>query len=155
MASGREPPGSSLSVTDLGEQTSPIETLTPGTPLHVAMTEDTAESSAGGQSDTATEDGSDPVDTDAEETVDAGTVEHVADLARVNLEGGERERFVGQFADILEYFETLDEVPEVERDPELTNVMRPDEVRESLDRAETLRNAPETEDGQFKGPRVS
>jgi aspartyl-tRNA(Asn)/glutamyl-tRNA(Gln) amidotransferase subunit C len=119
------------------------------------MTEDTAESSAGGESDTATDDGSDAVDTDAAETVDAGTVEHVADLARVDLEEGERERFVGQFADILEYFETLDEVPEVEREPELTNVMRPDEVRESLDRAETLRNAPETEDGQFKGPRVS
>ena len=128
------------------------------------MTEDTTESDPGGESDTATDVGSDPGEPDAgeaaateteSEAVDAETVEHVADLARVNLEDGERERFVGQFADILEYFETLDEVPEVERDPELTNVMRPDEVRESLDRAETLRNAPETEDGQFKGPRVS
>lgn len=128
------------------------------------MTEDTTESDRNGESDTVTDVGSDPVEADASEAmaaeteseaVDVGTVEHVADLARVNLEGGERERFVGQFADILEYFETLDEVPEVERDPELTNVMRPDEISESLDRAETLRNAPETEDGQFKGPRVS
>jgi aspartyl-tRNA(Asn)/glutamyl-tRNA(Gln) amidotransferase subunit C len=128
------------------------------------MTEDTTESDRDGEPDAATDVGSNPGEPEAgeataaeteRETVDAGTVEHVADLARVNLEGGERERFVGQFADILEYFETLDEVPEVERDPELTNVMRPDEVRESLDRAETLRNAPETEDGQFKGPRVS
>jgi len=30
-----------------------------------------------------------------------------------------------------------------------------DETRESLDQAEALRNAPETEDGYFKGPRVS
>jgi len=139
------------------------ETLTPGTPLQIAMTEDTAERDAGGGSDTAADsesesDGSSAEGaqaTDASGVVDAGTVEHVADLARVNLAAGERERFVGQFADIIEYFETLDEVPEVEREPELTNVMRPDEVQESLDRAETLRNAPETEDGQFKGPRVS
>ena len=92
---------------------------------------------------------------DGEGHVDPGTVEHVAGLARVDLEPGERERFAEQFEDILAYFETLDAVPEVERDPDLTNVMRPDEVAESLDREEALRNAPETEDGQFKGPRVS
>ena len=83
------------------------------------------------------------------------TVEHVAELARVDLEAGERERFAEQFADILGYFETLDEVPAVEREPELTNVMRPDEVADSLDREAALGNAPETEDGKFKGPRVS
>ena len=87
--------------------------------------------------------------------VDAGTVEHVAELARVDLAAAERERFAEQFADILGYFETLDEVPEIERDAELTNVMRPDEVTDSLDREAALENAPESEDGQFKGPRVS
>lgn len=87
--------------------------------------------------------------------VDPEEVEHVAGLARVDLDDDERERFAGQFSDILAYFETLDEVPETEREPELTNVMRPDEVRESLDQQEALRNASETEDGQFKGPRVS
>jgi aspartyl-tRNA(Asn)/glutamyl-tRNA(Gln) amidotransferase subunit C len=33
--------------------------------------------------------------------------------------------------------------------------MRPDEVREGLSQEEALRNASETEDGYFKGPRVS
>jgi aspartyl-tRNA(Asn)/glutamyl-tRNA(Gln) amidotransferase subunit C len=33
--------------------------------------------------------------------------------------------------------------------------MRPDEVREGLSQEEALRNAPETEDGYFKGPSVS
>jgi aspartyl-tRNA(Asn)/glutamyl-tRNA(Gln) amidotransferase subunit C len=33
--------------------------------------------------------------------------------------------------------------------------MRPDEVREALSQEEALENAPETEDGYFKGPRVS
>ena len=87
--------------------------------------------------------------------VDTNEVEHVARLARVDLDENERELFAEQFADILSYFETLDEVPEVEQDPELTNVMRDDEVDACLDREEALQNAPETEDGYFKGPRVS
>ena len=89
------------------------------------------------------------------EGVDPGTVEHIAGLARVDLDEDERERFAEQFADILGYFETLDEVPAVDRDPDLTNVMRPDEVTDSLDGETTLENATETEDGKFKGPRVS
>jgi len=87
--------------------------------------------------------------------VDPEEVRHVADLARVSLDEEEVARFAEQFADILAYFETLDEVPEVDREPELTNVMRPDEEREGLSQPEALRNAPETEDGHFKGPRVS
>ena len=87
--------------------------------------------------------------------VDADEVRHVAELARVDLDEGEVEEFAAQFADILEYFEALDEVPEAEREADLANVMRADEVRESLTQEEALRNAPETEDGHFKGPRVS
>jgi len=83
------------------------------------------------------------------------TVEHIAELARVELDEEERTLFAEQFEDILSYFETLDEVPETDREPELTNVMRPDERRQSLDQDEALQNAPEAEDGQFKGPRVS
>ncbi|SFF99714.1 aspartyl/glutamyl-tRNA(Asn/Gln) amidotransferase subunit C [Halopelagius inordinatus] len=87
--------------------------------------------------------------------VDAEEVRHVAELARVNLDDDEVEEFSAQFADILEYFDALDDVPEVEAESDLVNVMRPDEVRDSLDREEALKNAPETEDGFFKGPRVS
>ncbi|WP_134670920.1 Asp-tRNA(Asn)/Glu-tRNA(Gln) amidotransferase subunit GatC [Halorussus marinus] len=82
-------------------------------------------------------------------------VRHVADLARVGLDDEEVERFTDQFADILDYFETLEEVPEVEREADLANVMRADEMRESLSQDEALSNAPETEDGYFKGPNVS
>ena len=91
----------------------------------------------------------------SELAVDPEEVDHIADLARVNLDADERERFTEQFADILSSFETLDEVPEVEPETELTNVMRPDEVEASLDQDEALENAPESEDGFFKGPRVS
>jgi aspartyl-tRNA(Asn)/glutamyl-tRNA(Gln) amidotransferase subunit C len=82
-------------------------------------------------------------------------VRHVADLARVGLDDEEVERFTDQFADILDYFETLDEVPEIEREADLVNVMRPDEEHESLSQEEALANAPETENGYFKGPNVS
>ncbi|WP_267639160.1 Asp-tRNA(Asn)/Glu-tRNA(Gln) amidotransferase subunit GatC [Haloarchaeobius amylolyticus] len=82
-------------------------------------------------------------------------VRHVADLARVDLADDEVDEFAEQFADILEYFDALDEVPEVDHEADLVNVMRPDEERECLDREDALRNAEETEDGFFKGPNVS
>ena len=91
----------------------------------------------------------------SDDAVSPEEVRHVAELARVGLADDEVDQFTRQFADILEYFETLDEVPEVDREADLTNVMRPDEVRDSLERETALENAPETEDGYFKGPNVS
>ncbi len=87
--------------------------------------------------------------------VDAEEVRHVADLARVRLDDDEVDAFADQFAEILEYFEALDDVPEAEREEELVNVMRADEVREGLSQEDALANAAETEDGFFKGPKVS
>ncbi|SFR46106.1 Asp-tRNA(Asn)/Glu-tRNA(Gln) amidotransferase subunit GatC [Halogeometricum limi] len=87
--------------------------------------------------------------------VDAEEVRHVAELARVNLDEDEVEEFATQFADILDYFDALDEVPEVDAEPDLVNVMRSDEVRDCLDQSEALENASDAEDGFFKGPRVS
>jgi len=87
--------------------------------------------------------------------VDHEEVEHVASLARVDLDDEEVEQFAAQFDDILSYFEALDEVPAVEPERELDNVFRPDEVHEGLTQDEALANAPETEDGKFKGPRGS
>ena len=91
----------------------------------------------------------------SDNAVDPDEVRHVAELARVDLEDDEVERFTEQFADILDAFEALDEVPEVEREEDLANVMRPDEVEECLSQEEALQNAPESEAGQFKGPKVS
>ncbi|WP_224269615.1 Asp-tRNA(Asn)/Glu-tRNA(Gln) amidotransferase subunit GatC [Haloprofundus salinisoli] len=88
-------------------------------------------------------------------SVDAEEVRHVATLARVDLDDAEVEEFAAQFADILTYFDALDEVPAVDDEAELVNVMRPDEVRESLSQEEALSNAAEAEDGFFKGPKVS
>ncbi|OYR39074.1 aspartyl/glutamyl-tRNA(Asn/Gln) amidotransferase subunit C [Halorubrum sp. Ib24] len=93
--------------------------------------------------------------TDDAAAVDADEVRHVAELARVRLADEEVEAFAAQFGDILDYFEALDEVPETEREEELVNVMRPDEVETGLSQEEALSNAEETEDGYFVGPKVS
>ena len=90
----------------------------------------------------------------SESPVDPADVRHVADLARVSLDDDEVERFTEQFADILDYFEALDEVPEVDREADLANVMRADEVRDGLSQEEALSNAPASEAGYFKGPNV-
>jgi aspartyl-tRNA(Asn)/glutamyl-tRNA(Gln) amidotransferase subunit C len=91
----------------------------------------------------------------SETPVDAEEVRHVADLARVDLDDEAVVAFTEQFADILEYFETLDEVPETDAETELVNVMRDDEIQESLSQEAATDNAAETEAGYFKGPRVS
>jgi aspartyl-tRNA(Asn)/glutamyl-tRNA(Gln) amidotransferase subunit C len=88
------------------------------------------------------------------DAVDPEEVQHVAGLARVDLDEEEVERFAEQFGDILSYFDALDDVPETDREADLANVFRADEVREGLTQAEALQNAPEHEDGRFKGPRV-
>lgn len=94
-------------------------------------------------------------DADDDPVVSEAEVRHVADLARVDLDDPEVETFAEQFGDILADFQALDEVPEVDREADLVNVMREDEVEDGLSQEEALRNAPETEDGFFKGPRVS
>lgn len=91
----------------------------------------------------------------SDSSVDADDVRHVANLARVDLDEEAVETFTSQFQDILEHFDALDSVPEVESEPELVNVMREDEIEDSLSREEALQNAAETEDDRFKGPRVS
>ncbi|WP_114575605.1 Asp-tRNA(Asn)/Glu-tRNA(Gln) amidotransferase subunit GatC [Saliphagus sp. LR7] len=91
----------------------------------------------------------------SDDAVSPEEVRHVAELARIDLAEDEVEAFTGQFGEILAAFETLDEVPEVDREADLANVMRPDESRDPLERERALENAPETEEGYFKGPNVS
>lgn len=92
---------------------------------------------------------SDPISTD--------DVAHVARLARLELADGELERFTGQLAAVLEHaaeLEALDlsDVPPTNHPYPLRNVVRPDEVRPSLERDEVLGQAPLAEDGQFRVP---
>ncbi len=91
----------------------------------------------------------------SDDAVTPETVRHIAGLARVDLADDEVDRFSEQFADILDAFESLDAVPDVDADVELTNVMRADSVSPGLDTDAALENAPDHEDDYFKGPNVS
>ena len=91
----------------------------------------------------------------SEPVVDAAAVRHVAELARIELTDEEIDQYRAEFADILDYFDRLDAVPAVPAEERDEHVLRQDDVRPSLPPEEALRNAEETEDGYFKGPRVS
>lgn len=91
----------------------------------------------------------------SEPEVDEDAVRHVAELARVDLSDEEVARFQSEFEEILDYFDRLDDVPDVEVRDDRVNVLRRDDARSSLSQEEALDNADETEDGHFKGPSVS
>jgi aspartyl-tRNA(Asn)/glutamyl-tRNA(Gln) amidotransferase subunit C len=86
-------------------------------------------------------------------------VEHVAELARLDLTSAEKEQFIAQLNSILTYIEKLNELDTRDVEPTshvlpMSNVFRDDEVRPSMDRAEVLRNAPEESHFFFKVPRI-
>jgi aspartyl-tRNA(Asn)/glutamyl-tRNA(Gln) amidotransferase subunit C len=86
-------------------------------------------------------------------------VEHVAELARLDLTTAEKEQFIAQLNSILTYIEKLNELDTRDVEPTshvlpMSNVFRDDEVRPSMDRAEVLRNAPEESHFFFKVPRI-
>jgi aspartyl-tRNA(Asn)/glutamyl-tRNA(Gln) amidotransferase subunit C len=88
-----------------------------------------------------------------------GDVEHVAQLARLALSGDEVDQFTEQLTVILDHAQDvaaldLDGVPPTAHPLPLVNVLRPDDVRPSLDRDEVLAQAPAAEDNRFRVPRI-
>jgi aspartyl-tRNA(Asn)/glutamyl-tRNA(Gln) amidotransferase subunit C len=86
-------------------------------------------------------------------------VVHVARLARLELTADEVDTFTDQLAKVLDHaadVEALDvgDVPPTAHPYPLANVLRPDEVRPSLDRQAVLDGAPVVEHGQFRVPPV-
>jgi aspartyl-tRNA(Asn)/glutamyl-tRNA(Gln) amidotransferase subunit C len=86
-------------------------------------------------------------------------VEHVAELARLDLTSAEKEQFIAQLNAILTYIEKLSELDTTAVEPTshvipMSNIFRHDEVRPSLDRTKVLHNAPEASHFFFKVPRI-
>jgi aspartyl-tRNA(Asn)/glutamyl-tRNA(Gln) amidotransferase subunit C len=84
---------------------------------------------------------------------------HVANLARLEFNEEEVERFTSQLSSILEYVDKLGELELEKVEPmahvhEIVNAFREDVVRESLPRDAALANAPDAEDGCFKVSKV-
>lgn len=80
---------------------------------------------------------------------------HIAELAKLALTDEEVELFAGQLSEILEYAEALnrldtDAIPPTAQVIQLSNVTRPDCVRESLAPEDALANAPDRDRGFFR-----
>ena len=83
----------------------------------------------------------------------------VARLARLELTDDELEAFTGQLASVLEHAQDIegldiDDVEPTAHPYELVNVLRPDEVRPTVDRDEVLSQAPAADDGRFRVPAI-
>lgn len=86
-------------------------------------------------------------------------VEHIAELARLELTPEEKDRYRQQLSAILDYaarLQTLDTsgIPPTASVLPARSVLRPDVAKESLAPADVLRNAPQQTDQQFKVPLV-
>ncbi len=91
--------------------------------------------------------------------ITADDVAHVARLARLDLTEDELNRFTEQLGDVLQHaagvaaLDTSGVEPTAHLLP-LVNVLRPDEPRPGLDRAEVLEMAPAAEENRFRVPRI-
>ena len=86
-------------------------------------------------------------------------VEHIANLARLDLTDDEKARYREQLSAILDYFTQLRELDTAGISPTSSvllprSVLRDDEPRTGLSLEELLRNAPQAEAGQFRIPPV-
>jgi len=83
----------------------------------------------------------------------------VALLARIALSAEELEQYSSQLLDILEHAERVQALPTDGVEPTshplaMVNGFRPDEVGPCLEPASFLSQAPDTEDGRFRVPRI-
>ena len=86
-------------------------------------------------------------------------IARVARLARIALTEEELDMYGRQLGDILEHAERVQALPTEGVEPTshplpMVNAFRPDEVTGSLARDEILAQAPDTDDGYFRVPRI-
>jgi len=92
--------------------------------------------------------------------VEEEKIRKVAKNARLNLSDEEVEEFGEDLDDILEAFDSLDDIDASGVEPafhpiELDERKREDEVEESFSNDEALSNTENREEGYFKGPRAT
>lgn len=87
------------------------------------------------------------------------TIEHVANLARLNISEAEKEKLTLDMENILSYVDKLNELDTSDVKPmehviPIQNVLREDVVTGSFERDKLLKSAPSHEDGCYKVPKV-
>jgi aspartyl-tRNA(Asn)/glutamyl-tRNA(Gln) amidotransferase subunit C len=86
-------------------------------------------------------------------------LDHVANLARIELTAQEKEHFAAQLGDVLTYISQLNEVDVTGVEPTahafpVVNVWAADIAQPGLPVADALRNAPQRSDNFFVVPKV-
>lgn len=87
------------------------------------------------------------------------SIEHLSRLARLALTEDEKSRYGKQLDNILCYVEKLNELDTAGIEPtshviSISNVMREDTLRPSLDREDALMNAPDKTDAFYRVPKI-
>lgn len=87
------------------------------------------------------------------------SIEHLSRLARLALTEEEKSRYASQLDNILHYVEKLNELDTTGIEPtshviSISNVMREDTLRTSLEREEALMNAPDKTDAFYRVPKI-
>jgi len=87
------------------------------------------------------------------------SIEHLSQLARLALTEEEKSRYENQLDNILHYVEKLNELDTTGIEPtshvlSISNVMREDTLRPSLDREDALMNAPDKTDAFYRVPKI-
>lgn len=91
--------------------------------------------------------------------INENTVEALAHLARLEFEKDSKKEMVKDMSRILSFVETLNKLDTEGVEPlvymnEDTNVLREDEMKQTLSQQEALKNAPKKDSDYFKAPKV-
>ena len=92
-------------------------------------------------------------------TLDADTVKHIANLARLEVTDEELENVTGNLSKILQFVEQLEDADTADVQPmahplNMMQRLRPDEVSETNQRDRFQAVAPAVEDGLYLVPKV-
>jgi len=87
------------------------------------------------------------------------SIEHLAQLARLSVSDNEKTLFTNQIDSILSYMDKLNELDTGNVEPtshviSLSNVVRDDLPKDSLEREDALMNAPDRTDKFYRVPKI-
>ncbi len=87
------------------------------------------------------------------------SIEHLAQLARLSVSDNEKTLFANQIDSILSYMDKLNELYTGNVEPtshviSLSNVVREDLPKDSLEREDALMNAPDRTDKFYRVPKI-
>lgn len=91
--------------------------------------------------------------------IDKATVDKLATLSRLEFNGKEKEEIINDLNRMLDFVSKLNELDTSSVEPLIymndeTNVLREDEVKQTISQKEALSNAPKKDSDYFKVPKV-